>query len=232
MSLRPFVSELDELRTRIWRLQENTAKNANLEVTARDPRLVALSAMQESLLSCAFWLNTYQISADKEGEPTMLRNAQSNLSLPQQPLERIAKMMLDEIRLGLVVFFHFKLDDLMGCLLIKVAPKTKEEPLGLLSKFTKLSASIGLAEGQRKAEVIKAFSSIRNSLHNNGIHNKGSFSVKVGQFDYKFEKGKVVECASLPHCITLIQSTIDTVQEILGSEKVRNIKGIIPDAFA
>ncbi len=231
MSVQSFVPELDELRTRLWRLQESTAANANLDVRAQDVRLVALDGMQRSVLSCAFWLNTYQRLVDMEGQETMLRYAQSNLSVPPQPSERVADMMMHEIRLGLVVFFHFKLDDLLGCLLVKVAPENSGKRLGILAKFTRLSESVGLDDSQQKSDVIKAFSSVRNSLHNNGMHREKSFSVKVGQFDYNFVEDEPVRCASLPHIITLIQSVIDTIQEVLESDKVRDIKEIIPDTF-
>ena len=222
MSFQPQVAILNELSDKIFRLMENTAKNANLEVTAKDARLVALSGMQESVLACGFWLNTYEnIANSKKDESMILQYAQSNLSL-----KKTADIMIKQIRIGLFLFFHFKLENLFDCLL-------NEDVQGILNKFNKLSSTIGLKDtDKKKADTIKAFSSIRNSLHGNGVHTKDSFSVDVGQFNYRFEKGKPVGSASLPHCINLIRAIIDIVQEILESAKIRNIKGIIPETFA
>jgi hypothetical protein len=220
-----WIHELLGLSDKIFGLMEKTAANANVEVTAQDSRLVALSGMQETVLSCGFWLNIYHsIAENHQNESMVLKYAGSNLSL-----EHTAKIMLNQIRLGLVMFFHFKLENLLGSLLNNISSK-KISSLG--ETFNELSKEINLSDIPKKAEIIKAFSSIRNSLHNNGIHNKESFSVKVGKFDYEFSKGDVVQCASLEHCITLIQAITDIIESVLASDKIKEINGIIPDTYA
>lgn len=221
-----WTNELLGLSDKIFGLMEKTAANANFEVTAQDSRLVALSGMQETVLSCGFWLNTYHsIAENHQNESMVLKYAGSKLSL-----ERTAPIMLNQIRLGLVIFFHFKLENILGSLLSKIAAK---KPNSIGETFRELCKEIGLSDAQKKFEtIIKAFSSIRNSLHNNGIHNKEPFSVKVGKFDYEFVKGGVVQCASLDHCITLIQAITDIVESILVSDKIKEIKGIVPDTYA
>ena len=220
-----WTNELSGLSDKIYGLMELTARNANFEVTAQDSRLVALSGMQETVLSYVFWLSTYNsIAEGHQNESMILKYAGSNLSL-----KHTAKMMLNQIRLGLVIFFHFKLENILGSLLSNISSK-RLNSLG--ETFNEISKEIGLSDVPKKAEIIKAFSSIRNSLHNNGIHNKESFSVKVGKFDYNFIKGDVVQCASLDHCITLIQEITDIVECILVSEKIKAINEIIPDTYA
>jgi hypothetical protein len=174
-----WTNELLGISDKIFGLMGRTAANANFEVTAQDSRLVALSGMQETVLSCGFWLSTYHsIAENHQNESIVLKYAGSNLSL-----EHTAKIMLNQIRLGLVIFFHFKLENLLGSLLSKISSK-KLNSLG--ETFNELSKETGLSDIPKKTEIIKAFSSIRNSLHNNGIHNKESFSVKIGKFNYKF----------------------------------------------
>ena len=46
------------------------------------------------------------------------------------------------------------------------------------------------------------------------------------------DKNEVVVCASLSHSINLIQAITDIVEEILESDKVQQIKEIIPDSYA
>lgn len=220
-----WTNELSELSDEIYNLMERVAANANFEVTAQDSRLVALSGMQQTVLSCGFWLSTYHnIAEGHQNNSMVLKYAGSNLSL-----EDTEKIMLDQIRLGLVVFFHFKLENLFGGLLNKIASK-KLNNIG--ETFKELSKEAGLSDAPQYAEIIKAFSSIRNSLHNNGIHSKESFSVPVGKFNYKFSKDGVVQCASLGHCITLIQAIMNIIESILVSEKIKKITAIIPDTYA
>jgi len=220
-----WINNLLGLSDRIFGLMEKTAANADFDVKDQDSRLVALSGMQESVLSCGFWLSTYHSIAENHKDESMILNyARSNLSL-----EKTANIMLNQIRIGLVVFFHFKLENLLGSLLNKITSKKLQ---GLESTFTELSKEIGLSDISDKAEVIKAFSSIRNSLHNNGIHTHQSFSIEVRGLRYEFIKDVVVQCASLSHSINLIQVITDIIEEVLESDKVQKIKEIIPDSYA
>jgi len=129
----------------------------------------------------------------------------------------------------LVIFFHFNLENLLGCLLNKIS-NIKLQDRG--STFTRLSQEIGLNDISENTKIIKAFSSIRNSLHNNGIHSHASFSVKVGKLNYKFTKEGVVQCASLDHSINLIQVVKDIIDEIIESKKIKGITELIPDTYA
>lgn len=220
-----WINNLLGLNDRIFDLMEKTAANAEFDVEDQDSRLVALSGMQESVLSCGFWLSTYHSIAEIHQDESMVQKyAHSSLSL-----EKTADIMLKQIRLGLVIFFHFKLENLLGSLLNTISNK-KLQGLGIT--FTELSQEIGISDISEKAEIIKAFSSIRNSLHNNGIHTHSSFSIEVRGFNYEFTKDGVVQCASLSHSINLIQAITDIIEEILESEQVQKIKEIIPDSYA
>ena len=220
-----WINNLLRLSDKIFGLMERTAAKADFDVTAQDSRLVALSGMQESVLSCGFWLRTYRsIAENHKDESMVLKYAGSNISL-----EKTANIMLNQIRLGLVIFFHFKLENLLGSLLSTISNKKLK---GLGMTFNELAKEIGLSDISQKTEIIKAFSSIRNSLHNNGIHNHASFSVNVGALKYEFIQGGVVQCSSLDHSINIIQVITDIIDEILESEQIKDIKDIIPDTFA
>ncbi len=77
-----WVNSLFRLSDRIFSLMEKTAANADFEVKDQDARLVALSGMQESVLSCGFWLSTYRnIAENHQDESIVLKYSCSNLSL-------------------------------------------------------------------------------------------------------------------------------------------------------
>ena len=220
-----WINNLLSLSDQIFGLMEKTAANADFDVKDQDSRLVALSGMQESVLSCGFWLSTYyNIAENHQDESMVLKYAGSNLSL-----EKTANIMINQIRLGLVIFFHFKLENLLGNLLNTISNKKLQ---GLGRTFTELSQEICISNISEKTEIIKAFSSIRNSLHNNGIHTHSSFSIEIRGIKYEFIKDGVVKCASLNHSINLIQVITDIIEEILESEEVQEIKEIIPDSYA
>lgn len=220
-----WIINLHELSDKIYELMERTSANADFDVTDQDARLVALSGMQEVVLSCSFWLSTYQSICKKHKDESMvLKYACSKLSL-----DKTAKIMLNQIRLGLVIFFHFKLENLLGTLLTAISNKKCNS---IVQTFTELSNEIGISDIDKKVKIIKSFSSIRNSLHNNGIHNHKSFSVKVGALHYEFIEDGVVQCASLSHSINLIQAITGLIDEILNTEKVRSHKEMIHDTYA
>jgi hypothetical protein len=221
------INDLLKISNKINSIMEKTAANANFEFKDQDARLVALSGMQEAVISCAFWLRTYDTMCKKSKDKSMiLEYTGSHLSL-----EKTEKIMLKEIRLGLVIFFHFKLENLLGILLNIISNKKLQ---GILNTFTELSQEIKIdgIKIKKDIEIIKSFSSIRNSLHNNGIHNKETFSVKVGALNYDFIKDGVVRCASIDHIINLIKEITDIVDEILNTDKVKGLKEMIHDTYA
>jgi hypothetical protein len=77
-----------------------------------------------------------------------------------------------------------------------------------------------------------AFSSVRNSLHFNGIHRNESFTVEIQGVKFEFVKGKPVHSASLGHGLILIDSIVKILEEVIETEKVQNLKGFVPDPFA
>lgn len=220
-----WAKDLSQLNDKIHSIMETLAKECNFSVNDQDARLIALNGMQRAALSCGFWINTYASIANiNQDETDILRFAGSKISL-----KKTADIMLSHIKLSLIVFFHFKLENLLSSLVMKLKNK-KVTSLGLL--FKELVPYLDLSDVPRKSEIIKAFSSIRNSLHNNGIHNKTSFSIQCGRFNYEFIENEVVQCSSLEHCINILNEVTDIIYEIINSDKVLSEKDIIPDAFA
>lgn len=221
-----FINNLSRLSNSIFHLMESTASNADFNVDSQDARLVALSGMQEAVLSCGLWLKTYHsIGEGHQNESMILNYSGSNLSL-----EKTSKIMLNQIRLGLVIMFHFKLENLLGCLLKKISNKNNIRGLGQMFKV--LAEDVNLDDTEKKSNILKAFSSIRNSLHNNGIHTHPDFETKIGEYNYKFNQDEVTTSASLSHSIHLIGEIIVIAEEILNSEKVKDIKDMIPEKYS
>lgn len=219
-----WVSDLLSLSDRLESTKVQTAAYAGLEATAPDARLLALSGMQQAVLACAFWVNAYAgMCAGPDGEAGILRYAGSNL-----PLKTTVNLMLTQVRLSLAVQFHFKVEGLLATLLDAISNR---RPQGILRVFKELSDAIGLPNYENKVPAIRAFSSIRNSLHNNGVHVKDSFSVQVGGHHYAFVQGEPVRCASLGDIISLLSDLTTIINEVLFSARAKQIARMIPDPF-
>lgn len=220
-----WVQELFRLSDRVFSLMEEVADAGEFSVEDQDARLVALSGMQERLVGCGFWLHIYETIANKhEDENAILDYAGSNLSL-----DKTSNSMIYIIRLSLVVFFHFKLENLFRSLVEEILSK---QMYSLPQLYKCLFPEIGVTSSEEKYEVLKAFSSIRNSLHNNGIHTHPSFSVTIKGLEYKFDQGEAVECASIDYILVMLEAIIEIVGEVLRSEKVMSVKRRIPERFA
>ena len=77
-----------------------------------------------------------------------------------------------------------------------------------------------------------ALTHIRNTLHNNGIHRHPSLDLQVGQFCYQFNEGELVNCASWEALMNLSHFNVIALQEVLLSEEIGKIDGLVVDQFA
>ena len=77
-----------------------------------------------------------------------------------------------------------------------------------------------------------ALTHIRNTLHNNGIHRHPSLDLQVGQFRYQFVGGELVNCASWEALINLLHFNAIALQEVLLSEEIGKIDGLVIDQFS
>jgi hypothetical protein len=220
-----WLNNLFRISDQIHHLKVKVSTYSNIDIEAQDARLVALTGMQKSVLHYAFWLQLYNKVVEKHGdELVILEYVGSNLNL-----DLTRDIMLPQLRLGLPIIFHFKLENFLKSLLKKISIK---EPRGITTTYTELCKVIGIEDISTKEKVIQAFSSIRNSLHNNGIHTHPGFSIKLGDVNFEFEEDKVVQCASFDHIIILIQRIIELLDEIIESEEIKKINGIVPDEFS
>lgn len=90
----------------------------------------------------------------------------------------------------------------------------------------------GLPQGSHEHKVLYALADIRNSFHNNGIHDAGDLRVAIDGIDFEFTKGQRVECASFTHVIVAVDANADVLRKILLSETIGGIAESIRDPFA
>jgi len=80
--------------------------------------------------------------------------------------------------------------------------------------------------------TLTVLANLRNSFHANGMHNNEYLNVDIYGIKFEFCKGKPVECASWEHIVVIMRANISTLQSVLFSNRVSNLRNEIPDAFA
>lgn len=130
---------------------------------------------------------------------------------------------------GLITLFHFKVDTLFQNLL-RVLGAYKEKGFEPMSRT--LLSIIGITDAYSR-DVLLTTGYIRNSLHNNGMHRgKSSLTMKMQDLDFIFVSGKRMECGSWQHIFAAMYETIDVVDRILATDKVKGIPTPFEDDYA
>jgi len=115
------------------------------------------------------------------------------------------------------------LKGITGKLKLKVEKKTYSNIVNVLIR--KLSTS----DHDQKIKYLMSTAHLRNALHNNGYHLNNDFKVEVDGKTFDFIKGKEIDFAGWQNIFILINKTIDTLEEILESPSIKNVKFIGKD---
>lgn len=95
----------------------------------------------------------------------------------------------------------------------------------------KLLKRLGIVDADIRADCLAALQSIRNGLHNNGVHVKPSKSFKINGMDYDFVQDEPIGCASWDDMLPLMVLSVDTFTQYLKAPEVRAIP-LIEDPFS
>jgi hypothetical protein len=87
------------------------------------------------------------------------------------------------------------------------------------------------SDSDRNVKTLNILQFIRNSLHNNGIHNLAPMTITIDDCSFSFETGVKVSCAGWRHIVLAIEAVLCIVEKILSSPKVKEISAPICDAY-
>ncbi len=108
----------------------------------------------------------------------------------------------------------------------------------------KLIGYLKIIDGDKYLHRLKALANLRNSLHNNGIHNNQDFAFGISmalerdnkkiiiEANYAFKKNQKVVCCGPVHVLGLCAGTVEVIQQILSNDILRKIPGPIMDRYA
>lgn len=194
----------------------------SLTCTDVDARPVAISGIQQAI--AGYYMGMNSMCWNRSPEEVVRSLGESNLSP-----DVARKIVEDTWRLGLLTLCHFRIDSLFHNLLRAF----RRTPSRSFSKnSTELLALCRLPVDSREADSLKVLTSLRNSLHNNGIHRSASESFTIGTLRYDFNESKAVQCAGWSHSLTAIDAVCDALGALLLSNTVVALPSPVRDDLA
>ena len=106
-----------------------------------------------------------------------------------------------------------------------------ETRMGFVSMTGCLLKAVGIADDQSR-DVFLAIGYIRNTFHNNGIHRASALTVKIEDLDFVFLTDTAIKCASWAHIFAAMCATLEIVDRILLSARIKALPTTIEDKYA
>lgn len=184
-----------------------------------DARHSALSAMQTTLVPLIFSNQCVTVTA----QVTDIKQLASFFNIS---IEQLTYLQDNHIKVNLLVFFHFKIENLFSNIVDAIVNPYRGR--GFENIVNDLCNSITIDDKEKKKETLKALSSLRNSLHNNGIHQNANFETEVDGIKFEFIKGEIPKCETF-NLIKLLQLILKIVDEIINSPEVLGLPIPIKD---
>jgi len=164
-------------------------EHSNLKVTQGDVRDVALRNSAESFSKHIFLLGVIARAWPEDRTQSLF----AAVGIARQDQFRFVRSVINACDRALITDLHFQLEH-MACSLARRVSKADSRTLFnaanvLIRRLHPLISEAGVG---RLARPFRVASSIRNCLHNNGVHANRSFQATVGGYRYTFKKNQVV----------------------------------------
>lgn len=200
---------------------------SKLSLPDDDARQLALFGIQEVL--CGFGLTVHAITgsglqSSQRTREEVIESFQNWVKIEKKNDQQLLEIVEKSWRLSIITLCHFKIDSLFQNLLKALNQKPKPS-FGLNKKS--LMKEITLPNPEEANKVLDALSSIRNSLHNNGIHNFEDRTHSFCGITYEFKKGKDIQCASFGHILNILDCSIDVIEQILFTQKIIDLHKVV-----
>ena len=196
------------------------------DTDTRTAALVNVRFVGYSTLSIANLLDSWS-----KGDETVRQVISSLIGLTDVN-EKSVKLMGDSLhkssKLSLILIGQFQIENCISN--ISEALEISSGTNRFYKKAEMLIAHLGFVDD--KLKTLNTGAKIRNSLHSNGIHNDGYdfHHTLKGDVKYDFYNGEKVSCASLPHIAHALECSLEVLDEIISSSKVKN-KSVIKDKY-
>jgi hypothetical protein len=197
-----------------------------LALPEEDARIIGLRSVTRELAAAGFWISAFVGYWDNT--PKHLRDENVGIVSKGDPGRKIADRFLRDALLTLV---HFAIDAAFQNILRAVGKHIPTMPFGRqVDEILKLAA-LGADEANAR-EPLNVLTWIRNTIHNNGIHDKAKQVRVLGSKTYEFDTGMPIRCADFDLTINLLEFVIDALSLIFQAPSVAGLPKPIPDRYA
>lgn len=228
--LTAFSMKFFNIVDRITHVKHIITKATGLDYAAKDSRLLGLDSLQQSLVACGTFmcgmhslkiLASDTCGADWEKQYARMINSAEGIAKSEDNC-------LDYLKRSIVTEACFSTENMFRNLMCFINHDyNKKKTFAEIRKD--ILGESKISDPDQKDAALKCMTSFRNSAHANGIHSQADFSAIIDGVSFNFEKSKPVTCFSWDHLLTALNRSIDTIIEIILSEKFLSIKEEIPD---
>ena len=181
--------------------------------------------------SCGSWINVilsvFNIFLAYERGETKDGDFEKLIGLRKGTVQSYSEKMGKFLRVSIVTMFQFQTENFLVNLLSKLKP-AESLPRGYSKIVSGLLEKITIRDKKKVSDILHILQHLRNSLHANGIHNNDDFAVTLQEFEFKFVKGKEVNCAGFGPVGLAMIHTCHAMEEIIESPEIKAISEKIP----
>ena len=176
-----------------------------------DARLWIYKAMWGAVIVYATTLRTFLYGdINQDGLLWIL-----GVNTPEEALER-QKGLMRSAKLTFNLETQFAIEAGLDVLLKAIVPGDKTGGFRDISK--KILEKCGIADADKKADILYVPALMRNCLHNAGVHGKQTYPpIQIGAVTFDFAKEESVECIILESLVFAYTHGLDILTEIVSS---------------
>lgn len=197
-NLDQLVERLDDLIEHLTTIRSDLVRSGGPTYDSPDVRQLSMDGIQQHLLAVRMWTQAYTVLSTANNPPRF------GLTHPQQPdTGKLEEAMFNTLRFALLTQPHFLLEVLLSKV-YELANIGKSEPFP--EKLKELKGAGFLDEPF--FNTLECIRRMRNSFHNNGVHNGKNVQYSISGRCFSFANGKEVDCAGFANIVELFGVTI------------------------
>lgn len=195
----------------------------SLGLEDQDARSVALRNASHLAGAATMILNVLDVGtrSSEDDVRALLGLVDGSTQMAANDLEKFA-------RIGMVTLVQFQIENLLANLVRALGPMPRRAYSRLVDQVLELTAR----STRRARTSLLVPSWIRNTLHNNGIHEGPEARVQVHGHVFRFRNGRRFSQAGWGEVVHALRAELRTLERILSSPRVERISAPVVDRYA
>jgi hypothetical protein len=195
----------------------------SLGLPDQDARSVALRNASHLAGAATMILNVLDVGtrSSEDDVRALLGLVDGSTQVAADDLEKFA-------RIGLVTLVQFQVENLVANLVRALGPMPRRAYSRLVDQVLELT----VLSKRRARTALLIPSWIRNTLHNNGIHEGPEARVQMHGYSFRFRNGRPFSQAGWGEFVHALRAELRTLERILSSPRVERISAPVVDRYA